>query len=498
MKTVPPPPRPFDLFDSPFGAVLRAALEAIVMFDERQTVVAANAAAQRMFGCSAEQMLGQSIDHFIPARHRAAHAAHVQRFEASHRVELSLAARRGVTALRFDGVEFPVEIAVSHVDAAGPGGSTHYHAALLRDVSQERALEEELDALQRRLRAVLELAPIAVWIADGDQVVFANRAAGRLFGAESGEALLGRTIYDLLRPQSHSALRQRVSQALAGESDLALVQGRLVRDDGQPREVEIALVALPDHGRTTVQMVITDITQRISEAVDGERSRQLLRQLSASVVEAREEERRRIARELHDELGQRLTALKMDLSSLATTTGLGPRDPRLAGMLAMLDDTVASVRRIASDLRPLMLDDLGLNAAIEWLASEASRRLGMAIEVHFDDVEHQLDGRVAIALYRMVQEALTNVARHAAASEVRIALRRRAGELVLTVQDNGKGFPAQALQREGSYGLMGIRERAHMLGGRIEIDNPADGGGRLSIHLPLAPIATTPAPSNGT
>lgn len=203
------------------------------------------------------------------------------------------------------------------------------------------------------------------------------------------------------------------------------------------------------------------------------------------MVEAREEERRRIARELHDELGQRLTALKMELSSLASAKGPRSDETRIANMLEMIDDTVASVRRIAADLRPMMLDDLGLNAAIEWLARDAARRLDMEITVRLSEEDPPVTQGAAIALYRMVQEALTNVARHARATEVNIEMRQEGGELVLTVRDNGVGFPADLQHNEGRYGLLGIRERAYMLGGRLEVDNPPGGGGRLTVRLPL-------------
>jgi PAS domain S-box-containing protein len=486
MSNVAPADRSFALFDVPLGSIIRAAHEAIVMVDERHAIVAVNPAAQRMFGCTAEQALGRSLEQFIPGPHRELHAGRMNAFAASPPIERAMAMRRRVYALRSDGTEFPVEITLSSVEAAEPGGRRRYFAALLRDLSDERALQDEIEQIKQRLRAVFDLAPVAIWIADGDHIVFANLAAARLFGAESDAALLGRSIYELLHAESHVALHQQIAAALRGEPDVTTVQGRLARRDGQSREVEIALAALPDHGRTTVQLVIADVTQRRREAGEVEQSRHLLRRLSASVVEAREEERRRIARELHDELGQRLTALKMELSGLAASKRVDADDPRLAGMLGMLDETVASVRRIAADLRPLMLDDLGLNAAIEWLADSASRRLGIAIHVQLGETEPSLDERVAIAVYRMVQEALTNVARHARATRVEIALAQRGDELLLEVRDDGIGFPERALQREGSFGLVGMRERAQMLGGHLEVDNPPGGGGRVCVRVPLA------------
>lgn len=216
-----------------------------------------------------------------------------------------------------------------------------------------------------------------------------------------------------------------------------------------------------------------------------EQSRNELRQLSANAVDAREKERHRIARELHDELGQRLTALKMDLSSLRAGVSEQGYGPRIDTMLQMLDDTVASVRRIAADLRPLMLDDLGLNAAIRWLVRDAAKRMGIEITVQLGEGDPPLGRSASIAVYRMVQEALTNVARHARATEVQIRMQQRKDEVVLSVRDNGVGFPKLPAQREGSFGLMGIRERAYMLGGHLEVDNPPGGGGRITVHLPI-------------
>ena len=138
-----------------------------------------------------------------------------------------------------------------------------------------------------------------------------------------------------------------------------------------------------------------------------------------------------------------------------------------------------------------MLDDLGLDAAIEWLAHDVARRTGIAVTVRLDDGAPAPDERTAIALYRIVQEALTNAVRHAQAHAVRVELAHADGELRLTVRDNGVGFPERATAKDGSFGLLGIRERALMLGGRMEVDNPPGGGGRLTVHLPTQP---PPAP----
>ncbi len=484
--------------DAPLARIAHAAHEAIIAIDEAQRIVMLNPAAQHMFGCSAADALGSPLTRFIPERHRAAHGENVRGFADSGVPERSMAERATVMGLRASGEEFPVAVTIARIDGTGPFAEGRHFAALLCDLSTEQGLRFEIEALRRSFRTVVEFSPNAVWIAEAERIVFVNRACIALFGADSAVQLVGRSIYELLYAQSRDAVRAAVARVLVGgDGDgVTLLGERVERLDGTLRDVEIALAALPDHGQTTLQMVISDVTQRRRESLEQEQAREALRKLSQRLVEVREEERRRIARELHDELGQRLTALKMELASLAPKSRRTALRERIAGMLEMLDDTVASLRRISADLRPLMLDDLGLDAAIEWLARDAARRMGIEVTVRLDDSVPALDERMSIALYRMVQEALTNIARHARASDVHIELARQSGELVLSVCDNGVGFPERAAAKEGSFGLLGIRERALALGGTLEVDNPPAGGGRLSVRLPLAPLApdTPPAP----
>jgi len=462
-----------------------------VMIDESQRVVALNPAAERLLRCSAAEVLGTSLERFVPAPWRARHTSLVREFAASRAVQQQMSQGRRVDVVRADGSTVPAEIVLSRIEMADNGPPRTLFAAMLRDTSDECALEDQVAFFERRMHAVFELSPTAIWVCDDDVLVYANRAAARLFSMDSIDGLIGRRVWTLLDRESHALLRQEIERALGGQAVGAIVGGRLTRPDGQRREVEIALAALPDHGHRTVQMVVNDVTERQREAAELKRSRSDLRQLSASVVEAREEERRRIARELHDELGQRLTALKIDLATLAARSKMARDDPRVAGMQATLDDTLASVRRIASDLRPLMLDDLGLNAAIEWLARDTSVRMGIAVHTRLPLEEPAVDKRVATAVFRMVQEALTNVARHAQATSVDVALQVLDESLVLTVADDGVGLPAQAVRRAGSFGLLGLRERALMLGGQIDIQRGRRGGTTMTVRLPSHPASTT-------
>jgi PAS domain S-box-containing protein len=467
-----------------------AALEAVITVDQGQRIVMINPAGLEMFGLQREQALGMHLEQLIPARLRAPHARHVHRFGESGQVERPMGERGRVLGLRASGEEFPLEAAIFRSEVAQPSGTQIYYTALLRDLSELRRMSSVIEQLNQRLRSLFERAPVAIWITEKDRVVFANLACARLIGLSDPAHLVGRSIFELLSPSSHEPVRDHL-QALEQDDAVSVLVADIQHADGTLREVELVVAVLPDHERSFVQMVINDITQRTREKKDLLRSRRTLRELSASLVEAREEERQRIARELHDELGQRLTALKLEMAACLRDHPNVALAERAQGMLDMLDETVASARRIAMDLRPLMLDDLGLAEAIDWLVQEFKRRTGIGVSVRLDKAVSGLPPSLATTLYRIVQEALTNITRHARASEVTIALEHRGQELHLTIEDNGIGFARTSQTRSaGSFGLLGIRERVLMLGGRLSVGNAAGGGARLVVRVPLVrPVA---------
>ncbi len=226
-----------------------------------------------------------------------------------------------------------------------------------------------------------------------------------------------------------------------------------------------------------------------------------LRALAAHIQFIREEERARIAREIHDELGQALTALKIDLSwlgdqftesrrsgDLSQTTGEAqPILAKIQSMFGLIDMTIQSVRRIATELRPGMLDDLGLVAAIEWQAQDFQRRTGIQCKLFIESEEDAvLDKELSTALFRIFQETLTNVARHAQATKVNITLTESTGTLRLEIEDNGKGITEEDISDPKSLGLLGTRERALLFGGDVNITGSPGKGTRISVSIPLA------------
>jgi signal transduction histidine kinase len=217
-------------------------------------------------------------------------------------------------------------------------------------------------------------------------------------------------------------------------------------------------------------------------------SEENLRALAARLQSVREEERSRIAREIHDQLGQSLTGLKMDLTWLNARlpSGQKPLAEKVKSMFKLIDDTIQAVRKIASLLRPEVLDQLGLAAAIGWQARDFQMRTGIRCKVSLPPDAIAAAPELSTAAFRIFQELLTNVARHAGATRVDVSMRVEAGRLLLEVQDNGRGISEAELSGFKSLGLLGMRERAMLFGGSVDFSGALGKGTRVTVVLPLA------------
>jgi PAS domain S-box-containing protein len=333
------------------GGLLDSAMDAIITVDEAQRIVLYNQAAEKIFGRSSKDMLGESLDQLMPQRFRAAHGAHIQRFAATGTTSRRMGDGTVLRGLRANGEEFPMEASISQLNTADGWLFT----VIVRDVTERVRAQEELSAFATEAHAI------------------------------------------------------------------------------------------------------------------------------------RESEKTRVARELHDELAQSLTALKMDTIWVRDALGevQEPVASKLLGMLSMLDTTVAATRRIAADLRPLLLDDLGLIPAIDWLVHNFTQRTGVACKLVADE-ELELQEPYATAVFRIVQESLANVAKHAKATHVEVLVSRSPHAVTLRVSDNGQGFAVAAPRKPHSLGLMGLRERAQLLKGSIAIESTPGSGTSIEVKIPLA------------
>lgn len=230
--------------------------------------------------------------------------------------------------------------------------------------------------------------------------------------------------------------------------------------------------------RKLFTVLLPDVAERIRDQAER-------MAFAVAVNAALEEEKARVARELHDELAQSLTALKMDTIWVRDNAAAPETlSAKLTDMLEVLDTTIAATRRIAADLRPMLLDDLGLVPAIEWLVGHFTQRCSVACKLSADEAL-ELQEPYATAVFRIVQESLANVAKHAGATEVAVTIDKVPRAVTLTVRDNGCGFSTTAPRKRQSLGLMGLRERAELLGGRVAIDSAPGQGTCVEAHIPL-------------
>jgi hypothetical protein len=366
-------------------------------------------------------------------------------------------------------------------------------AELERLQARFQETERQLLVAQGRLAGILNIAQDAIISIDSEQRIrMFNKGAESIFGYRA-EEILGKPL-DLLLPEGSVRAHAHHVEEFGKSNQVARMMGERQEIRGRRRdgsefaaEASISKLVQPD-GQNIYTVILRDVTERKRKEDELRASREELRRLARHIESVRDEESKRIAREVHDELGQSLTVLKMRLSALARE--VDPADP-LHAKLEELSDSVSevmqTVRHIATQLRPDLLDALGIEAAISRHVQEFGEATGIDASVEFDELDVSLDPQVSIVLFRIVQEALTNVARHANARSVKVRLEKVTEAvpfLRLEISDDGKGFD---VSRPGgqSLGLLGMKERAVYLGGDLVVQSQPGQGTRIIVCAPL-------------
>ena len=354
-------------------------------------------------------------------------------------------------------------------------------SAAERDVAEQRLRESE-----ERFRQLLEQAADALYVTkEGGHIVEANREACDLLGY-SREELLERSVYDF-DPELSEPEAERLLSTISDKGHLALERS-LRRRNGSVFPVELRVSRIDIQNEQHYLMAARDITERRYAEQQLEQSRTQLRALSNRMVAVQEEERKHLAREVHDELGQALTALSLDVGWLAIqVAGDAVATEQVNKIGTQLEEAIGSVQRIARELRPLLLDDLGLIPALQWMVREFQQRTRIACVLAAPSRELPVNRERSATLFRLVQEALTNVARHAGAKNVRIELQRSRGQISLTIEDDGRGIRAEEIDDHNSLGLLGMRERVRICDGNMHIQGTPDCGTLLKFTIPVAP-----------
>lgn len=320
-------------------------------------------------------------------------------------------------------------------------------------------------------------------------IVSWNRGAQGIKGYTARE-IVGQHFSVFYTPEDIASGKPHAELAFAASKGRIEDEGWRVRKDGSRfwASVTITAIRAPDGTLHGFAKVTRDMTERLRLI-----ELQHASALSSHVQSTREEERARIARELHDDLGQQLVALKMDVALLDQTPADDGRTATHAisqtlALQSQIDSIIASLRRIAAGLRPPMLDDLGLAAALDWLAAEFRNRYGLVVIVQNTVEPLQFSAAASTAIFRVVQEALTNVIRHAEASRVRVEMRLEHPDCLLQIEDNGKGSTLDNTRNRQTFGLLGMQERVRQLKGKITFDTSSDDGFRIDIRLPVEAV----------
>ncbi len=368
----------------------------------------------------------------------------------------------------------------------GERGTADRVIGTVRDITERRLQEIRTAEMEARYRLLFEKSPLPLWVFDEETLRFlaVNDAAVRHYGFSTDE-FMAMTLHDIRPADDVPRFLEDHAVAGAGLRHAGLWKHR--RKDGSIIDVEIVRHQFVLAGRPVQLVLAIDVTDRLRAELDLRNSRAEAQTFSQRLQSAIEEERARIAREIHDELGQMLTGLRMRSALLETKLADAPADVHraLAEMDAVIDEGVVAVRRIATELRPGVLDSFGIVAAIEWLVHDIGEKTDLRTQ--FENrltADPALVDERATHVFRIVQEALTNIVRHARARSVSVSLAGAPGQLTIRVVDDGRGFEIRTLNVQRTLGVPGMRERVRLLEGSIDIDSAAGAGTRVTLRVP--------------
>jgi PAS domain S-box-containing protein len=464
-----------------FRDLLESAPDAVVIVDEDGAIVLVNAETERVFGYARDELFGQRVETLLPERFRARHIGHRAEYLVDPRTRL-MGAGLDLAGRRKDGTEFPVDIALSAIET----DEGRLVTARVRDTTERGLADEVRRKSEARFAALLESAPDAVVIGDGGgRIVLVNQQTEKLFGYRRDE-LMGKQIEILLPERFHGRhvghrqgyFAEPTTRPMGIGLELA---GR--RKNGSEFPVDISLSAIETEQGRLASAFIRDITERRAQEV-LERDLAERRALLAHLVSASEEERARIAGDIHDDSIQAITAAGMRLQILRRSLD----DPEQLRLLGELEQTIqlsiARLRHLLFELRPPALDNEGLSPALELYLDEVEDQAGTQYRLE-DRLGSQPSADTRTILYRIAQEAITNVRKHAQAANATVSLHERGGGYLVRVADDGVGFAPDASQpTPGHLGLAAMKERATLAGGWLRVDAAPGQGTVVEVWIP--------------
>lgn len=463
-------------------ALGQAAFEGIC-FSREGRILDVNERLAEMLGYSRAEMLGRAVIDFVAPSSRDLVAQRVHGLRDDSYQPL---------ALRKDGSTFPVEVQARQMRYRG----SELRATAVRDISELVRTQTRLLASEQKFARAFRVSPHAIWIAQAEdgRLIEVNQGLLRLFGVRRGEAIGKSTLeVGLWRDAAQrEAFRERIERdgRVVGEQHVVR------RRDGEERVVLLWSEPIELGGKRCFLSLGQDVTGQVRAQARLEENRRELRTLSRRLMEAQELERTRISRELHDEIGQALAAIKLNLQAVARLNDDDRINAQVRDGVAVVDATANEIRNLSRDLRPSVLDDLGLLPALEWYTARQAERAGLEVTLEGDRTIARQPRDIETACYRIVQEAITNVVRHANATRITVAVRVESGHLLVSVRDDGTGFDVATTEatddRERHLGLIGMRERAQNAGGRLTITSQSGEGTVVEARFDMTDLAVAP------
>ena len=452
-----------------YRSLINQATDAIFLTDLKGNFLDVNESLCMLTGYSKEEVLSMNSAELLEPEHLKAKPIPFDRFKAGEHIYMD---RR---VLLKNGNIIDMEVNSKKI-------GDDMILGIARDVTGRKKAEEQIVKNEQKYRALIEQASDPIMVTDfKGNFVDVNTRLCDTFGYTKDQ-LLKLNIKSLIDPKQ---LKEKpILFDLLATGQQIFSERRMMRRDGSFIDVEANVKKVDDNH---VMAIARDVTERKKVEKELEKSHKQLRRLSTHLETVREEERGNIAREIHDELGQQLTGLKMDLASLSKkiSSENKPAHNKIASMMSLLEVTMKTVRHISSELRPGILDDLGLTDALNWQSQEFEKRTGVHCQFKSKLKIRTFEKNLSIGIFRIYQETLTNVARHAKATKVNTLLEVDRDSITLKVQDNGKGFNESEIKNKNTLGLIGMRERAIMFGGTISIESRKRKGTIVTLLVPL-------------
>ena len=505
-----------------FRSVVETAIDAIITINSSGNIMFWNHRAELMFGYSADEILNKPATVIMPQRFRYAHKKRIAQVASKGKTTVS-GKTVELVGLKKDGREFPLELSLAKWE-------THegiFFTAIIRDITARKQAEEALqkarDELERRVGArtaelaeanqelhrricecelaeaalreseqkystLVEDALIGVYIIRDEKIVFANDKFADIYGYPKDE-LIGMDSLQLVHPDDRPLVKKMREKRLTGEKVPSEYEIRGLKKNGDIIWVMRSYSLIKYNGSPAISGIVADMTKRRLAEDALRKSDKELRILSNQLLSAEEKERKRIARELHDSIGQALSAIKFSVenSLRELRNGTHPSDLKsLESVIPLTQKTIEEVRGIVKDLRPSILDDLGILATIAWFCREFQNVYSrIRIEKEIAIKENDIPLPLKTVVYRVLQEALNNVAKHSRADTVDLSMKKTPSGIKLVVKDNGKGFDLEktiALKpAERGFGLASMRERVELSGGMFDIRSVIGNGTTIRV-----------------